>query len=137
MAETPIKVWGSTLTWNGNLIGHIKSIGALGESRVIHEFLTCDSTTEDLEFLTAGKNPGELSFALLYEPSNIGNYQRFKTDYDADTSGVATITLGTGGAQYTGTARVTSLETPAGEASGLFEFNATLRFSGAVTYTSD
>jgi len=137
MPETPVKIWGSTVTFNGNLIGRIKSIGEVGESRTIHEFLTCDSTTEDMEFLTAGKNPGELSLVMMFEPSNIGNYEKLKTDYDADTSAAATITLYTGGAQYTGTARVTQLGTPAGEAAGLFEFNCTLKFSGAITYTSD
>lgn len=137
MPETPVKVWGSIVTFSGTPVGRIKEIGDETETRDRIEFLTCDSTTEDKERITGGKDPGELPLTLMFEPSNIGNYNVLKTAYDAGTSATLTVAYGTGGANKSGTASIANLGSPHGNAEGLFEVSVTFLRSGSQVYTSD
>jgi len=136
MPGTPTKVWGSTVTFNGNPIGRVREIGSATRQRNIIEFLTCDSTTEDMESISSGKNPGELSLTLIYEKEASANYDQLKDDFDADTSATLTIAYGSANGSEGVTARVSSLSTPRGAAEGgMFEFDVTFKRSGTDTFT--
>ena len=135
MATKAMKIWGTTVEFNGYLIGEIEDVGKANQSRNQIKIFTCDSEDESAEYLSSGIERGQLQLQVVYDGTVGGTEALLQTDFDADTSATLTITYKNGSKKAI-TARIINLETPGGAADGGHAvFNVTFQLSGALANT--
>lgn len=135
MATNAMKIWGTTVQFNGNLIGEIEDVGRSTQTRSLIKIFTCDSTDESAEYLSSGIERGQLALQFVFDGEASGTFAQQQSDLDDDTSGTLLITM-KNGATISVTARIVSLDTPGGPADGGHAVaTVTFQLSGAVTYT--
>ncbi len=135
MTTKAMKIWGTTVRFNGNLVGEITDVGKAGQSRKLISVFSCDSASESMEYLSSGIERGQLTLGIVFDGEVGGTDATLQTAFDADTSGTLLITY-KNGATKSITARVISLETAGGAADGGYaQENVTFQLSGALTNT--
>ena len=77
---TAQKSWGTTVSFDGVTIGEIVSLNG-SRTRNMIDVLSCDSTDEAVERLTAGLDEGTWSFTAYAQPGNAENYRVLNDKY--------------------------------------------------------
>ena len=135
MATTAMKIYGTTATFNGNLIGEIEDVGKANQSRSLIKIFTTDSTDESAEYLTSGIERGQLTLQCVYDGDVAGTFYNLQTDFDAGTSGTLLLTYANNSTKSI-TALIANLETAGGAADGGHaQISVTFQLSGTLTYT--
>jgi len=135
MATTAMKIWGTTATFNGNLIGEIEDVGKANQSRNLIKIFTTDSTNESAEYLSSGIERGQLTLQCVFDGDVAGNFYNLQTAFDAGTEGTLLITYPNGSTKSI-TALISGLDTAGGAADGGHaQFSVTFQLSGTLTYT--
>lgn len=121
---------GSTISWNANAIGYVKSI-TFGSTRTAVD-ATDNSSSEIKEYL-AGDEDGTLSVVMNYDPSDTAQ-AALLTDFYAGTSRqiIYMPTVGSTLKKYTFTAYITGLDVPSAHETTL-EMTASFQITGGVT----
>jgi len=135
MATTAMKIYGTTATFNGNLIGEIEDVGKANQSRNLIKIFTTDSTNESAEYLSSGIERGQLTLQCVYDGDVAGNFYNLQTAFDDGTSATLLITYANASTKSI-TALISSLDTAGGAADGGHaQFSVTFQLSGTLTYT--
>lgn len=135
MSTNAMKIWGTTVNFNGYLIGEIEDVGEGDQSRNLIKIFTTDSADETADFLTAGIEPGQLSLRCVYEGKVGGTYSQLLTDFKAGTIATLEITY-KNGSKKSIQAMIIKVPTAGGPADGGHAvFNVTFQLSGTLTYT--
>lgn len=130
-----MKIWGTTVTFNGNTIGEIEDVGRAGQARSLIKIFTCDSANESAEYLTSGIERGQITFTCVYRGDEPGTYENLQTDFDAGTSATLLITYANG-STVSVSALIVNLEVAGGTADGGHaQYSVTFQLSGTLTYT--
>lgn len=129
---------GTTLHFNGNLIGEIQSVSGTRTRRVI-DILSCDSTDEGVEKIAGALNEGEVTFHCIYDPTAAGVYNDLNTDFQLGTKGLnangCRITYPTAGIHLCD-GIISSLSVPSfSEADGEISVDVTIALSGKAVFT--
>jgi len=135
MATTAMKIYGTTATFNGNLIGEIEDVGKANQSRNLIKIFSTDSTNESAEYLSSGIERGQLTLQCVYDGDVAGNFYNLQTAFDDGTSATLLITYANASTKSI-TALISSLDTAGGAADGGHaQFSVTFQLSGTLTYT--
>ena len=135
MAITAMKIYGTTATFNGNLIGEIEDVGKANQSRNLIKIFSTDSTNESAEYLSSGIERGQLTLQCVYDGDVAGNFYKLQTAFDDGTSATLLITYANASTKSI-TAVIASLDTAGGAADGGHaQFSVTFQLSGTLTYT--
>jgi len=130
-----MKIWGTTVKFNGNFIGEILDVGKANQSRNQIKVFSTDSSQESAEYLSSGIERGQISFNIVFDGEVGGTDATLQTAFDDDTSGTLEITY-KNGAKKSITARVINLETAGGAPEGGFAQESVMfQLSGALTNT--
>lgn len=136
----------TTLTIDGTLLAaadRVKTGAVVAElfslsgtrTRRVAEILSCDSTDQALERISAALDEGEITVGIYYDQTDSGIYNTLNTDFLAGTSATATLTY-QGTSSVTGTAIITQLETPNfGGPDDPVTQSLSLAWSGKTTFT--
>ena len=134
MPATPVKVWGTTVQFNGYMIGRIKSVGRASQARDQEEIFTCDSEDENAEYLSKGITRGQVALDMLYDGVAAGTDASLQNDFDDDTDATIEFTY-KNGSKKSLTAKIIGLDMPGGEAGGVMEYSVSFQLSGPLTNT--
>ncbi len=135
MATKAMKIWGTTVSFDGVTIGEIKTVGKGKRKREIIEVFTTDSANEQVEKISSGINNGQLTLGVVYDGEVAGVFKQLDTKFVAGTVGTVTLTM-KNGSTLSFSALIGEMETPGGEAKGgMAEYEVTFEISGTITVT--
>lgn len=135
MTTKAMKVWGSTVTFDGVSIGEIIDLGRGNPTRNIIRVFTTDSDDEAAEKISSGVEPGQVTFRCVYDGEIAGQYHQLHTKFWAGTIGTLLRTY-SNGATVSASAIIANIESPGGAAEGgVQEYSITFDISGALTHT--
>ena len=135
MTTNAMKIWGTTATFNGSLVGEIEDVGKATQSRALIKIFTTDSANESAEYLTSGIERGQLTLQCVYDGEVAGTFSDLQTDFDAGTKATLLVTYKNGSTKSV-TAMIVNLETPGGAADGGHaQYSVTFQLSGTLAYT--
>ncbi len=135
MATKAMKIWGTTVSFNGNTIGEIEDVGRANQTRNLIRIMTTDTVNERAEFLASGIDGGQLTLQVVYEGQAGGVYANLLTDFNAGTVATLLVTYKNGSSKSVN-AIIANLETAGGSPDGGHgQFSVTFQLSGDVTYT--
>lgn len=126
--------YGTTLTWDGNVVAELTHIGAVSLSATKVDTTTLGSANSYKEFIPGLLDAGDVRIEGLFRPDDTGQIG-LKTDMESRTSKTFTIAFPTAlsTTTWTGTAYITAFEAADVTPEGMIPFAATMSIVGKPT----